>query len=222
MTSAPALLAHNLSYSVGGRSLISQVSLQVQAGEVLAVLGPSGAGKSTLLHLLGALVSPQQGELYWGGEAVRAQQVSRAAALRAERVGLVFQHHYLLGDLSVLGNVALPGLVLRRDATAPARELLAQVGLAGREDARPGDLSGGERQRVAIARALVMRPHVLLADEPTGSLDQKAAAQVSDLMFALARERGCGVVLATHAGELAARSDRKLTLLDGRVQRDDP
>lgn len=216
----PALEARSLHYAVSGRDIVRGVSVRVMPGEVLAVLGPSGAGKSTLLHLLGGLLSPTAGELAWAGEAVRAREVARTARQRARHVGLIFQGHHLLDDLSVLGNVALPGLVLGRDASGPARELLRQVGLSERAGERPGVLSGGERQRVALCRALVLSPAVLLADEPTGSLDRENAAAVARLIVSLARERGCGVVLATHDPELAAQAGRRLQLLDGAAQPD--
>jgi lipoprotein-releasing system ATP-binding protein len=211
----PALEARSLCHSFGGNQVLHGVSLKVMRGEVVAVTGPSGSGKSTLLHLLGGLDRPDSGEVYWGE--IRADNLStqERARLRAASVGLVFQHHYLLADLSVLANLQVPGLLLRQDQTLRARELLASVGLSGREAAMPGQLSGGERQRVALARALVARPRVLLADEPTGSLDTANAQAVSDLMIDLARQNGAGVLLVTHDEGVAGRADRRLHLLDG-------
>lgn len=201
----------------GALEVLHGVSLEVASGEVVAVAGPSGSGKSTLLHLLGGLDKPGGGEICWGGRRVDHLSGEARARLRAERVGLVFQHHYLLEDLSVLDNVALPALVLGRDGRARARDLLDAVGLSARRDLPPLALSGGERQRAALARALLLGPAVLLADEPTGSLDRANARAVADLLVDLARLQGAGVLLVTHDDGLAARADRVLHLLDGRL-----
>jgi lipoprotein-releasing system ATP-binding protein len=211
----PALQATLLRHSFGGNEVLHGVSLAVQQGEVVAVTGPSGSGKSTLLHLLGGLDRPDSGEVYWGGIRADSLDTQARARLRATSVGLVFQHHYLLADLNVLDNLRVPGLLLRQELTEQARELLAEVGLSGREKAMPGQLSGGERQRVALARALVARPSILLADEPTGSLDTANAQAVSALMVQLARQHGAGVLLVTHDEAMAGRADRRLHLLDG-------
>ena len=211
----PALQATLLRHSFGGNEVLHGVSLAVQQGEVVAVTGPSGSGKSTLLHLLGGLDRPDSGEVYWGGLRADSLDTQARARLRATSVGLVFQHHYLLADLNVLDNLRVPGLLLRQELTEQARELLAEVGLSGREKAMPGQLSGGERQRVALARALVARPSILLADEPTGSLDTANAQAVSALMVQLARQHGAGVLLVTHDEAMAGRADRRLHLLDG-------
>ncbi len=213
-----ALRAQDLRFSAGGSEILHGVSLSVQAGEVVAVIGPSGSGKSTLLHLLGGLVRPDGGQVWWNGARVDHLSVEARARLRARRVGLVFQHHYLLGDLDVAGNLALPLSVAGAHEAGRAAQLLDRIGLAGRGGAWPSDLSGGERQRVALARALAARPALLLADEPTGSLDRSNAASVADLMLALAREDGAGVLLVTHDDALAERADRVLHLLDGRFQ----
>ena len=197
--------------------MLHGVSLHVARGEVVAVTGPSGSGKSTLLHLLGGLDRPQSGEVYWGGMRADTLGTQARARLRARSVGLVFQHHYLLTDLSVLDNLRVPGLLLRQEQTGQARELLLAVGLSGREKAMPGQLSGGERQRVALARALVARPAILLADEPTGSLDTANAQAVSALMIDLARQHGAGVLLVTHDERMAQAADRRLHLLDGQL-----
>jgi lipoprotein-releasing system ATP-binding protein len=211
----PALQATLLRHSFGGNEVLHGVSLAVQQGEVVAVTGPSGSGKSTLLHLLGGLDRPDSGEVYWGGIRADSLDTQARARLRATSVGLVFQHHYLLADLNVLDNLRVPGLLLRQELTEQARDLLAEVGLSGREKAMPGQLSGGERQRVALARALVARPSILLADEPTGSLDTANAQAVSALMVQLARQHGAGVLLVTHDEAMAGRADRRLHLLDG-------
>ena len=213
-----ALEAVDLRFSAGGVEILHGVSLTVAPGEVVAVVGPSGSGKSTLLHLLGGLARPTAGELWWAGARVDGLSVEARARLRARRLGLVFQHHYLLNDLNVVGNLALPLSVAGLHDPARAAGLLERIGLAGKAEAWPAQLSGGERQRVALARALAARPALLLADEPTGSLDRANAASVAKLMLALAREDGAGVLLVTHDEALAARADRALHLLDGRFE----
>ncbi|MBB5233319.1 ABC transporter ATP-binding protein [Deinococcus budaensis] len=214
---APALAARDLRHGFGSTPVLHGVSLSVEGGEVVAVTGPSGSGKSTLLHLLGGLDTPQAGEVWWAGERVDSLGTQARALRRAGRVGLVFQHHYLLEDLSVLQNVLVPALLTRQDGQERARALLRRVGLAGRESSLPGVLSGGERQRVAVARALATRPAVILADEPTGSLDRANAEVIATLLLDLAREDGAGVLLVTHDERLAAHAGRALHLLDGRI-----
>lgn len=182
----------------------------------MAVTGPSGSGKSTLLHLLGGLDVPDEGQIWWAGERADTLDTQARAVRRAGRVGLVFQHHYLLEDLSVLDNVLIPMRLVGQSDSARAHALLARVGLSGREATFPDVLSGGERQRVAVARALASGPAVVLADEPTGSLDRANATNVAALLVALAREEGAGVLLVTHDDRLAGYADRVLHLLDGR------
>lgn len=216
-TSPPALSALNISQAFGETTVLHGVSLEVARGEVVAVTGPSGSGKSTLLHLLGGLGQPSGGAIHWEGVRVDQLSVEARARLRGRALGLVFQHHYLLPDLSVLGNLLVPGLILGEDLTERAEGLLTQVGLGGRGAAYPDVLSGGERQRLAVARALMARPAALLADEPTGSLDRANADRVARLMIGLAREYGSGVLLVTHDEALAALADRQVQLLDGRL-----
>ncbi|PTA69721.1 ABC transporter ATP-binding protein [Deinococcus arcticus] len=211
----PALMARDLQQAYGPLQVLRGVGLTVAQGEVVAVTGPSGSGKSTLLHLLGGLDTLQGGEVWWAGERVDTLGTQVRAARRAGQLGLVFQHHYLLEDLSVLDNVLIPTRLSGRGDEARARELLARVGLSGREADLPGVLSGGERQRVAVARALAARPAAVLADEPTGSLDRANAQGVAALLVALAREEGAGVLLVTHDERLARHADRTLHLLDG-------
>jgi lipoprotein-releasing system ATP-binding protein len=211
------LSAVNLSHAFGATAVLHAVSLAVAPGEVVAVTGPSGSGKSTLLHLLGGLGQPEAGEVHWEGVRVDNLDTEARAQRRARALGLVFQHHYLLPDLTLLGNLRVPGMILGTDLTERATALLEQVGLGGRGAEYPEVLSGGERQRLAVARALVARPAALLADEPTGSLDRANARKVAALMLALAREYGSGVLLVTHDDELAALADRRIDLLDGRV-----
>ena len=211
----PALKAVDIQHAFGDLKVLRGVSLAVQPGEVVAVTGPSGSGKSTLLHLLGGLDTPQGGEVWWAGERVDTLETQVRASRRAGRVGLVFQHHYLLEDLNVLDNVLIPSRLAGQTDPLRAAALLKRVGLGGRGPDYPAVLSGGERQRVAVARALAARPAVVLADEPTGSLDRANARKVAELLVNLAREHGAGVLLVTHDERLAGYADRVLHLLDG-------
>ena len=197
------------------------MDLAVAAGEFVAVVGPSGCGKSTLLHLIAALDEPDEGSIHVGGHALETHR--ELSHYRARHVGMVFQLHNLLPTLTAIENVQVPMFEL--DLSAPerrqrARSLLRAVGLEGRERNRPPQLSGGERQRVAIARALANEPPILLADEPTGSLDSEAGRTVLDLIERLRAESGLTVVLVTHDADVAARADRIVHMLDGRLQVD--
>jgi len=208
------------SFTLGGRELpvLRGVSFRLQAAETLAVVGPSGSGKSTLLHVLGTLERPTAGTVTLAGSDLYSLREEALARLRNERIGFVFQDHYLLPQYSLLENVLMPALAFRREqagARQRAAELLARVGLADRLRHRPAELSGGERQRAAIARALLNRPALLLCDEPTGSLDHATAAAATDLLFELQRQEGAMLVVATHSRELAARCARRLQLRDG-------
>jgi lipoprotein-releasing system ATP-binding protein len=206
-------------FANGGQALhvLRGVSLALQPAEVAAVLGPSGSGKSTLLHLLAGLDRPSAGEIYWQHEPIHALTQERLAALRSEQLGLVFQHHYLLAELSVRDNVMLPGLIRGHLEPGRADALLAQVGLSSRAHYLPAKLSGGERQRAAVARALYHRPPLVLADEPTGSLDRHNAKAVYALLLAMARQEGSAVLLVTHDEELVADVDARYHLIDGQL-----
>jgi putative ABC transport system ATP-binding protein len=197
------------------------VTLRIAPQSVVALSGPSGSGKSTLLHLIGALEPPDAGTITVGGRTLGALSRRELAAHR-RRTGFVFQRFNLLPALTVLDNVMAPVLPYRVafDKEARARELLAAVGLEGRESSLPSRLSGGQQQRVAIARALINRPPVVLADEPTGNLDTRTGAGIVDLLLGLRDEHGITVVLATHDSQVAARCDRVVRLLDGRVADD--
>jgi lipoprotein-releasing system ATP-binding protein len=200
--------------------VLKGVDLVVRTGELVALVAPSGAGKSTLLQIAGLLERPTAGEVRIGGtEAGRLSDKERTA-LRRDEIGFVYQFHHLMGDFSARENVALP---MRLAGTAPgpaharADDLLSRLGLGHRLKHRPGELSGGERQRVAIARAVANRPRLLLADEPTGNLDQGTAHAVRDAFLAMSREEGLAAVVATHNEGLAAELDRVVTLKAGRV-----
>jgi lipoprotein-releasing system ATP-binding protein len=205
-------------------SVLRGVDLDVEEGEMLALLGQSGAGKSTLLYLLGLLDRPDEGRIYFAGEDVTRASIKARAALRHREIGFVFQFYHLIPELSALQNVKLGRMMLerpwaywrrRKEVDRIARDLLGRVGLQERLRHRPNELSGGERQRVAIARALISSPRVILADEPTGNLDSETAEDVLEILFRLNREQGIAFVLVTHNEELAARCDRIVRLRDG-------
>ena len=223
VSSASAILeARNLKkiYGVGEKSLpiLLDANLILQRGEMVAIVAPSGAGKSTLLHLLAALDTPTSGTVYFASKAIESNQDAAVAEFRNRSVGFLWQRHQLLPDFTAAENVAMPLLLRGENFTSTlekARKWLAEVGLANRADHRAGELSGGEQQRVAIARALVTEPAVLLADEPTGDLDEQNAWAVFELLERLHRTYQLTSLIATHNLELAARCDRILGLEHG-------
>jgi len=201
----------------GPLTVLDGLDLRVAPGETWAIRGPSGSGKSTLLHLLAGLDRPTAGTVWWGDLAVHDLSPEAAARARAGRVGLVFQQHHLLADLTALENVTLPGRVAGRPDAERGAALLASMGLAERADARPRTLSGGERLRVAVARALYGAPRVVMADEPTGSLDRASADAVVEALLRAAAADGAAVVLVTHDERVAERAQHRALLEDGRL-----
>ncbi len=209
-------------FEQGGQKIevLRSVSLKLELGEIMALTGPSGSGKSTLLHIAGLLERPISGEVVLFGVPSGQKPDGERTLLRREKLGFVYQFHHLLPEFSALENVALPQRIAgvpRRAAEERARVLLAELGLAERAGHRPGKLSGGEQQRVALARALANEPKLLLADEPTGNLDQETAGAVFDQLVKLVRETGIAALIATHNTGLADRMDRWVTLEAGRL-----
>lgn len=206
-----------------GQRVLDGISLSIAPGESVAITGPSGCGKSTLLNLLGTLDRPDAGKVLLFGEDVSALDETRLSALRAQRIGFIFQLHHLLPQCSALENVLVPVLALpqqpdQKAVTQRATDLLARVGLADHLHKRPAVLSGGERQRVAVVRALINKPGLILADEPTGALDADNAAALTELLAGLTKSEGASLVLVTHDPALAARMDRTLRLDRGAVK----
>ncbi|ACO78494.1 ABC transporter ATP-binding protein [Azotobacter vinelandii CA] len=225
--SSSILVAQNLSKVVssaeGELTILHGLDLELPRSATLAIVGSSGSGKSTLLGLLAGLDLPSSGEVALAGHSLASLDEDRRARVRAEHVGFVFQSFQLLDTLDALANVMLPlELEGRTDARARARELLERVGLGQRLAHYPKQLSGGEQQRVAIARAFAAEPDILFADEPTGNLDSQTGERISDLLFALNRERGTTLVLVTHDERLARRCERLIRLEAGRLVASEP
>lgn len=207
-------------FSKAGRTIevLDGLDLSLASGEVVGILGASGAGKSTLLHIAGGLDRPTSGTVSHAGQDIFSLSEPALAAFRNRKVGFVFQMHYLLSEFTCLENVMMPGIIAGEDkheVHERARELLGQVGLSERRDHRPGELSGGEQQRAAVARALVNRPSMVLADEPTGNLDEKTAVSVQDLFLELNEKHGTTFLVVTHNREMASRFHRRFQLRDG-------
>lgn len=201
--------------------VLKDLSCDIAAGDTIAVVGESGIGKSTFLHVLGTLDRPDSGRLFYGGADVYAYDPETLARFRNSTIGFVFQFHYLLAEFSALENAMMPGLI-RGDPRSGVREkaesILLRVGLKDRMRHRVSQLSGGEQQRVALARALVLTPDILLADEPTGNLDQKNSDQIHDLLLALNQEFNMTIVTVTHNMKLAGYMQRTMTLMDGKLK----
>ncbi|MCI7305802.1 MULTISPECIES: ABC transporter ATP-binding protein [Trueperella] len=210
-----------LTKSFGPTQAMRGIDLDVQRGEVLAIMGPSGSGKSTLLHTLAAIEAPDQGTVTLNGSRIDTLPDAQRTILRRTKFGFVFQFGQLVPELNALENVMVPlmlGGVHKNEAETQARTWLARVGLTDRADSLPGQLSGGEAQRVAIARALITKPEVLFADEPTGALDSFASEQVMEMIVGLARAEGLTVVMVTHEPMIAAYADREVVVRDGRIE----
>lgn len=210
-------------YTQGDLSVdvLSDIDLEIAQGERVAIIGSSGSGKSTLLHLLGGLDSPTSGSVTIAGQNVAGMSQAKRGRLRNEHVGFVYQFHHLLPEFSALENVSMPLLIRgekKSNASKAAAELLERVGLGERLRHKPSELSGGERQRAAIARALINRPGVVLADEPTGNLDESTAERVYQLMLELNTELGTSFLMVTHDTRFAARMDKVLQLTQGGLQ----
>ncbi len=211
------------SFQMAGRMLdvLTGINLTLKKGEMISIVGASGAGKSTLLHILGALDRPTSGVVLFEGRDLFSQKDEQLDRIRNERVGFVFQFHHLLPEFTALENVMMPGLIKkesRKKIEADACELLTRVGLKDRLFHKPGKLSGGEQQRVALARALILRPSMVLADEPTGNLDTHTSHEVFSLLKELNRQNGVTFVMVTHNEKLAIQADRVVKMADGKLE----
>ena len=201
--------------------VLKDINLEIQEGEIVALVGPSGSGKSTLLHIAGLLDTPTSGTIEIAGQNATQMNDAGRTKLRQKAIGFVYQSHLLLPDFNALENVMMPQLIAGikvKEAQERAKDLLKQVGLSHRLTHRAGQLSGGEQQRVAIARALANSPALLLADEPTGNLDPKTADEVFGIFMKIVRQTGLSALLATHNPELAAKMDRRISVVDGKIK----
>ncbi|MBN3189683.1 lipoprotein-releasing ABC transporter ATP-binding protein LolD [Pectobacterium brasiliense] len=227
MSDLPLLQCTNLSkrYQDGKLStdVLRDVSFEMSSGEMMAIVGSSGSGKSTLLHVLGGLDTPTSGEVIFKGQPLNMLSAAAKSDLRNRELGFIYQFHHLLPDFTALENVAMPlliGKVPTSQAQDKAREMLAAVGLEARSHHRSSELSGGERQRVAIARALVNSPSLVLADEPTGNLDQRTTDTIFELLGELNVRQGTAFLVVTHDLQLASRLNRQLEMRDGQLQKE--
>jgi lipoprotein-releasing system ATP-binding protein len=203
------------------RVILDQLSLEISAGERVAIVGPSGSGKTTLLNLIGTLDRPDSGKMVFDGQDLSAMNDNQLAQFRNRKIGFVFQMHHLLPQLSLWENVLLPTLtdpaLQGKETEERAKRLIERVGLSGVVGQKPSELSGGECQRTAVVRALINRPALLLADEPTGALDQKSSGNLTDLLIELNKEEGVALVVVTHSMEVAKKMDRIYRLENGKL-----
>ena len=210
----------NITRSFGSLQVLKGISLNIERGEVVSITGPSGAGKTTLLQIMGSLDRPDGGKVLYDGQDITRMSEKEISAFRNKHIGFVFQFHQLLPEFTALENISIPMLIAgqgMRQANARAKELLGLLGLADRADHKPSELSGGEKQRIAVARALANQPDVILADEPSGSLDTKNKDELHKLFFSLRDQLGQTFVIVTHDESLAAMTDRTIRLLDGSI-----
>ncbi|MBE6319140.1 MAG: ABC transporter ATP-binding protein [Bacteroidales bacterium] len=210
----------NINKSYDSLQVLKGISLDIVPGEIVSIVGPSGAGKTTLLQIIGSLDRPNSGQVKYDNIDIFSLKDAQLARFRNENIGFVFQFHQLLPEFTLLENVAMPALiggVKRSDAYKRAKELIAYLGLKDRENHRPAELSGGERQRAAVARALINKPKVVLADEPSGSLDSKNRQELHKLFFDLRRDMNQTFVIVTHDESLAADCDRIVQMCDGQI-----
>ena len=211
----------NITRSFGSLQVLKGISLKVERGEVISITGPSGAGKTTLLQIMGSLDRPDGGRVLYDGQDITRMNEKKLSAFRNKHIGFVFQFHQLLPEFTALENITIPMLISgcnMRQANARAKELLELLGLAERANHKPAELSGGEKQRIAVARALTNQPDVILADEPSGSLDTKNKEELHKLFFNLRDQLGQTFVIVTHDESLAAMTDRTIHLLDGAIK----
>lgn len=210
----------NIRKSFGTLEVLKGIDLTIGKGEVVSIVGPSGAGKTTLLQIMGTLDKADSGQVLINGTEVSTLKEKEQAAFRNRQIGFVFQFHQLLPEFTALENVMIPALIAGEssaEATRKAKEMLEYMGLAGRATHKPAELSGGEKQRVAVARALINRPAVILADEPSGSLDTQNKQELHQLFFELRDKLGQTFVIVTHDEELAKLTDRTIPMKDGRI-----
>ena len=216
----PLVTLDSICKSFGSLQILKEITLSIHQGEITSIVGPSGAGKTTLLQIIGTLLRPDKGELSIGGVNPFALSAQKQAHFRNKQIGFVFQFHQLLPEFTAAENVAIPAMIAgmsKRQALSEAEQLLTQLGLADRLKHRPTQLSGGEKQRTAVARALINRPTLILADEPSGSLDTQRKEELIELFFELRDQLGQTFLIVTHDEDFAQRADRTLSLQDGRI-----
>ena len=217
---SPLVTLDSICKSFGSLQILKEITLSIHQGKITSIVGPSGAGKTTLLQIIGTLLKPDEGELSIDGVNPFALSAQKQAHFRNKQIGFVFQFHQLLPEFTAAENVAIPAMIAgmsKRQALSEAEQLLTQLGLADRLKHRPAQLSGGEKQRTAVARALINRPTLILADEPSGSLDTQRKEELIELFFELRDQLGQTFLIVTHDEDFAQRADRTLSLQDGRI-----